>query len=175
MSPIFSAIYEPRNGLLNTFLRSVGLDSLTRNWLTDPNTAMNCIIVMSLWSGVGMTMLLYLTGMQSLQKEYYEAAIVDGANYFQKLTRITIPMIMPSITINVVLSLINGLKVFGEVYALTNGGPNNATEVFGTLIFKNFGKGFLGYSAAVSLVFTFVVGIFVFVLVKLMRKLEVEL
>jgi len=154
VAPIFSALYDPNHGPINVALRAIGLNSLAVPWITDPAYAMIGIVVMSLWSGIGITMLLYLTGMQSLSKEYFEAGIIDGCNFWQKATRITIPLIMPAVTVNLVLSLINGLKVFGQVYALTNGGPNNATQVFGTFIFQNFSKGLYGYSAAISFAFT---------------------
>lgn len=174
IAPIFSALYNPQNGLINVFLRDVGLGFMAKEWLENPKSAMNCVIVMSLWANIGLTILLYLSGLQSVPKEYYEAGEIDGCSYFQKLRYVSIPLIMSSITVNFVLSLISGLKVFGQVYALTNGGPSDATQVFGTFIFKNFGAGLLGYSSAVGLVFTIIVCILTFILVGILRKLEVE-
>ncbi|MFC3800517.1 carbohydrate ABC transporter permease [Cohnella sp. GCM10012308] len=174
VGPVFNALYNPESGPINTFLRAVGLGSLAKGWLVDPAYAMNSVIVMSVWSGIGVTILLYISGLQSVPPEYYEAAEIDGCTAWQKLRHVSIPLIVPSITVNIVLSLIGGLKVFGQVFVLTNGGPNDATQVFGTLIFKTFGDGLLGYSSAVGLVFTVIVCLMSFVLVYALRKLEAE-
>ena len=174
VAPIFNALFNPQYGPINTLLRNIGLGSLAQEWLVDARFAMNSVIVMSIWSGIGVTILLYISGLQSVPKDYYEAGDIDGCSSFQKVRYITIPLIIPSITVNLTLSLIGGLKVFGQVFALTNGGPNNATQVFSTLIYKNFGEGLLGYSSAVGLAFTIIVCLMSFILVTFMRKLEVE-
>lgn len=174
IAPVFSAIYNPANGPLNTFLRHIGLGVLAGGWITDEHLAMNSIVVMSVWASLGLTMMLYISGIQSVSRDCYESAVLDGCGFWKKTWYITLPMIMPAVTVNVVLSLVNGLKVFAPVYALTNGGPNDSTQVFGTLIFKNFGQGLLGYSAAISLVFTLIVSVFTFSLAAVMRKMEVE-
>ncbi len=174
VGPVFNALYHPESGPINVFLRGIGLGSLAKGWLVDPDYAMNSVIVMSVWAGIGVTILLYISGLQSVPPEYYEAAEIDGCTARQKLVHVSIPLIIPSITVNLVLSLIGGLKVFGQVFVLTNGGPNDATQVFGTLIFKTFGEGLLGYSSAVGLVFTVIVCLMSFVLVYALRKLEAE-
>ena len=175
IAPIFSALYHPQFGPINQALRAIGLGFLAQEWLVDAKYAMNSIVVMAVWSSIGVTILLYLAGLQTVPKDYYEAADIDGCGFWQKLRHISLPLIMPSITVNIVLSFVGGLKVFGHVYALTNGGPNDATQVFGTLIFKNFGAGLLGYSSAVGLVFTVIVCLFTFILIATMRRLEIEL
>lgn len=174
IAPVFSALYHPQNGPINKTLRELGLGFLAKEWLENGHYAMNAIIVMSTWAGIGLTIILYLSGLQTVPKDYDEAAEIDGCTYLGRIRHVVLPLIMPSITVNLVLSLVGGLKVFGQVYALTNGGPNGATEVFGTLIFKNFGAGLLGYSSAVGLVFTLVVCLFTFMLIYLMRRMEVE-
>ncbi|MDG0813851.1 carbohydrate ABC transporter permease [Cohnella rhizosphaerae] len=167
-------MYNPQYGPINVFLRNIGLGGLARDWLNDAAFAMNSVIVMSIWSGIGVTILLYLAGLQSVPSDYYEAAELDGCSAFQKLRHISVPLIMPSITVNLILGLIGGLKVFGQVFALTNGGPNDATQVFGTLIYKNFAMGLFGYSSAISLLFTILVCAISFVLLSLLRRTEVE-
>lgn len=174
VAPVFKALYNPQKGLINSALRAVGLNSWTKEWLVDPKYAMNSVIVMSIWASIGLTIMLYITGLQAVPKDYYEAAEIDGCTFWKKLRHIALPLMIPSITVNFVLSIVNGLKVFTQVFALTNGGPNDATQVFGTLIFKNFGSGLLGYSSAVGLAFTIVVSVVAFVMVSLLRKMEVE-
>lgn len=171
---IFSSLYNPTHGLINSLLRNIGLGGLAQNWLTDPKIAMISICIMGIWMGIGSTLVIFLAGLQSVPLEYYESATIDGAGGFQKFRYITLPLTMHSLTVNTLLSLIGGLHVFGQVFGLTNGGPNGATQVFGTFIFKNFSDGLFGYSAAAGLIFTVVVSISCFTLLALFRRLEVE-
>lgn len=171
---VFSAIYNPQSGIINTFLNNAGLGFMAQEWLTNPKIAMTSICVMDIWQGTGLTMLIYLAGLQGVPKEYYESAALDGTTAFQKLRYITIPLIFPTFTVNIVLTLINGLKVFGQVYALTSGGPADATQVFQTFVYKYFSQGLLGYSSAAGLVFTVVIMVISLVLTGVMRKKEVE-
>lgn len=169
---IFSAIYMPTNGPLNTILRSVGLDSWAQNWLTDPKIAMLSISFVGVWMGVGSTIVIFLAGLQSVSADYYESATIDGASGIQKFRYITLPLTLHTLTVNTLLSLIGGLNVFGQVYGLTDGGPNRATEVFGTFMYKFFAQGMFGYSAAAGLLFTVVVSVASFLLLAFFRRLE---
>ena len=129
---------------------------------------------MDVWSGVGFTMVIFIAGLQTIPEDIYESAIIDGAGGFKKLISITLPLVMPSITINTSLNIINSLKVFGQVLVLTNGGPADATQVFSTFIYKNFGYGFMGYASAISLVFTIIVTTLGILANTAFRKMEVE-
>lgn len=175
VAPIFNALYNPYSGPINVFLRSIGLDFLTHDWLLSPSLAMNSILLMTWWSSLGMAVLIYIAGIQSISKDYYEAAEIDGCNSWKKTIYITLPLLVQAATVNIALSLIGGLSVFGQVYALTNGGPNDSTQVFATFMFKNFSQGLYGYAAALSLAFSIIVCIFAFSVIGFMRKLEVEL
>ncbi|RCX18865.1 carbohydrate ABC transporter membrane protein 1 (CUT1 family) [Anaerobacterium chartisolvens] len=172
---IFNAIYHPERGLLNLFLRGIGLGALAKPWLLDVKYAMNAACVMDIWIGTGMLMAIFLAGIQAIPKDYYEAAVIDGANEFKKFFKITLPLIFSSLTVNTALGLIAGLKVFGSIFALTNGGPNDATQVVGTFLFRYFGQGMIGYTAAVGLVFTIFISLVSFFQIGWMRKKEVEL
>ncbi|MCD9021452.1 carbohydrate ABC transporter permease [Cohnella silvisoli] len=174
VSVIFNAIYHPADGILNAFLNKVGLSFMAREWLNDPATAMNAVIAMDIWSFVGTHMVIYLAALQAVPRDYYEAAMVDGASPFQRLVKITIPLIFHAITVNTLLAIIGGLKVFGQVYGLTNGGPFDSTQVLGTFLFKSFGEGMLGYSSAVGLFFTLLICTISFVVLAVMRRMEVE-
>jgi raffinose/stachyose/melibiose transport system permease protein len=155
-------------------LRNVGLSFLAQNWLTDIRIAMTSVLIMDIWGGIGFCMVLYLAGIQSIPKEYLEAAIVGGATGIQKFRYITLPLIMQSVSVNILLSSIGGLKVFSQVYALTNGGPADSTQVVLTYIYKAFSEGRYGFSSSISIVFTVIVAILSFAIIKPLRKKEVE-
>ncbi|RKP45429.1 sugar ABC transporter permease [Cohnella endophytica] len=171
---VFSALYQPTFGPINTLLRHVGLGFLAQNWLTDTKYAMTAICVMDIWMSIGAIVVIFLTGLQSVPKEYYEAATVDGAGGISKFRHITFPLTIYSLCINTILCLIGGAKVFGQVYGLTNGGPADATQVYGTFIFKSFSSGLFGYSAAAGLLFTIVISLVSFITLGLFRRLEVD-
>lgn len=160
---IFKSILNPAAGL-NTVLRGVGLGFLAQKWLVNPHIALYSVIGVDTWAGVGYVMVILLAGLQSIPREYFEAAEVDGAGFWAKLVWITLPLMMPAIIIVTVLNLLYALKVFDIVYALTNGGPGYATDVIYTAIFDVFSQGQWGLGTALSsLLFVFmgVVGYFV--------------
>lgn len=171
---IFKALYEDVNGPINAGLRFIGLDVLAMSWLSDPHIAMLSVSAMDIWMGVGVTMIVFLAGLQSVPEEFYEAATIDGAGAWQKFMRVTLPLTSYALMINTMLSLINGTKVFAQVYGLTNGGPADATQVYGTFIFKSFGAGLFGYSAAAGFLFTIVISAISFLLLRLFKRMEVE-
>ena len=170
---VFIPILHP-NGLLNQTLTRIGLEALTRYWLADPAIVMLTIAAVSIWQWSGYHMAIYLAGLQGISNEYYEAAKIDGANAFQRLRHITIPLLAASININVILSLIGGIRVFSEVYALTNGGPGNASQVLSTYILVLFGEGRWGLGTAMNTVLFLLVALLSIPLLSRMRKYEVE-
>ena len=127
-------IYNPSYGLLNSFLRSVGLESWTRTWLGDKSTALIACFVPTLWQYVGYHMLLMYAGVRSVPPELREAAMLDGATEAQVNWHIVIPYIKPILKISVIFSVTGSLKSFDLIYVLTNGGPLHATEVPSTLM-----------------------------------------
>jgi len=147
---IFKSILNPATGLLNTFFRSVGAASLAKPWLVDPHIALMSVVEVDTWKGVGYIMVILLAGLQTIPREYYEAAEVDGANAWSRFRHITLPMLMPAILVVTVLNVLYGLRVFDIVYALTNGGPGYATEVISTGIFRAFSQGQYGLGTAIS-------------------------
>ena len=147
---IFRSILHPSTGLLNTSLRAVGLDGLARGWLVEPSIALWSVIGVDTWRGVGYIMVILLAGLQSIPRDFYEAARIDGANGWQLFRHVTIPLLMPVIMVVTVLNVLHGLRVFDIVYALTNGGPGRATEVMYTVIFNAFSTGQYGLGTAIS-------------------------
>ncbi|WP_100405527.1 carbohydrate ABC transporter permease [Bacillus solitudinis] len=172
---IFSALYHPDNGMINEILRAVGLGSFAMDWLNNPNIALFSIIATDVWRVTGFAMIIYLAGLQFIPKDLLESANIDGANYWERFKNIIFPLLAPSFTINILLSLISSMKVFEIVIVLTEGGPGYRTEVFNTYIMRMFSSGELGYSTAVNLVlFVLITGIGIPVL-HFLRKREVEM
>ena len=161
---IFRSILNPRSGILNEFFRSVGLGALALPWLVDPKIAMASIIGVDTWKGVGYIMVILLAGLQTIPKDYYEAAEIDGASSTARFRYITLPLLVPALTVVTVLNLLYGLRVFDIVYVLTGGGPGYATDVVSTVVLDEFSKGRYGVGTALStvmFVFMTVVGFFI--------------
>lgn len=171
---IFTSILNPASGLLNTFLRSIGLDALALPWLTSSKYAFGTVIAVDVWRGVGYIMTILIAGILSISPTYYEAADIDSANAFQKFRYITFPLLLPTLATTTVMNVIYGLKVFDMIYALTNGGPGKATtEVLYTAVFKKFSTGQYAVGTALSsvmFVFMVIVGFF---MIRVMTKDEV--
>ena len=127
-------IYNPDYGILNVFLRSVGLDKLAKIWLGDRKTALGSVLVPTLWQYVGYHMLLLYAGVKSVPPELREAAMLDGASDGQVNRYIVLPYIKPILRISVIFAVTGSLKSFDLIYVLTNGGPLHATEVPSTLM-----------------------------------------
>ena len=172
---IFQSIYNPTNGLLNGILEAIGLGMLKQDWLFDMKLSMNSICAMEIWQQTGFCMCIYLAGLQAIPAEYYEAASIDGASKLRQIWTITLPLIVQSVTVSVMLSVISGIKVFEQVYGTTNGGPADSTQVLSTYLYKSFGNGFLGYSSAVGLFTTILIIALTFGLTAFLRKREVEM
>jgi raffinose/stachyose/melibiose transport system permease protein len=169
---VFKSILHPSTGVLNVFLTAIGLDALAQGWLTNPKLALYSVIFVDTWKGIGYIMVILIAGLEAIPREYYEAAKIDGARTWDELRTITIPLLMPALTVVIVLNLLYGLKVFDIVYVLTNGGPGYATETVYTVVFKEFSKGRYGISTALS-TFLFVIMIFLgFFVIRLMHKEE---
>lgn len=127
-------IYNPSYGILNVFLRSIGLESWTRTWLGDKSTALGACFVPTLWQYVGYHMLLMYAGVKSVPIELNEAAMLEGATEWQVNRYIVIPYIKPILKVSVIFAVTGSLKSFDLIYVLTNGGPLHATEVPSTLM-----------------------------------------
>jgi raffinose/stachyose/melibiose transport system permease protein len=146
------------DGAVNSLLRAVGLGSWQQDWLGDPRLALWAVVAVVVWQFAGYSMVIFLAGLQSVPREIHEAATVDGAGPVRRFWSVTRPLLAPALTVNLMLSIIGGLKLFDQVYALTGGGPGHATDTLSTLIYKDaFTLGEFGYSIALAVVLTFVV------------------
>jgi ABC-type sugar transport system permease subunit len=156
-------------GVINRILISVGLGKV--GWLVDPNVAMISIAIMATWKNVGLYVILFLVGLQTVPKQYYEAADLEGASSVQKFFKITIPMINPTIFMVIVLSTIGGFSLFIEPYILTGGGPLNSTLSAVLYIYKQaFEYYHMGYSATLGVFFAILVMFVVIVQKKFVEQ-----
>jgi raffinose/stachyose/melibiose transport system permease protein len=169
---VFRSILHPSTGVLNVFIRAIGLDFLAQQWLTNPRIALYSIVSVDTWKGVGFIMALLIAGLESIPNDYYEAARIDGANAFDEFRLITLPLLMPVLTVTTVLNLLYGLKVFDIVWVLTSGGPGYATETVYTMVFKEFSKGRYGLSTALSTALFIIMTFAGFFLIRLMHRQE---
>jgi raffinose/stachyose/melibiose transport system permease protein len=148
---LWTKIYNADYGLLNTFLETIGRTDWTQDWLGQKSTALICAFIPSLWQYTGYHMLLMYAGAQSISKDVYEAAQIDGATKIQVAMRITIPLIKPVLKVCMTFSLIGALKVFDLIYVLTNGGPFFSTEVPSTYMYTTIFDSYqYGYGSAMS-------------------------
>lgn len=169
----FTSILNPKNGFLNEMLRAIGLGGLTQQWLTNPKIAFWSVMGVDIWRGTGYIMTLMIVGILAIPVMYYEAASIDGANWWQQFRFVTLPMLRQTLSVCIVLNVIYGLKVFDMVYALTNGGPGTRTEVLYTAVYKMMSKGLYAQATAISsvlFIFMLIVGYF---MVKILTRNEV--
>lgn len=152
-----------------------GLHSIFFNWLIHPQTSLYAMVIVFAWQMAGYTMIIYIAGIQGIPDELNEAAKVDGANLWQRLTRIVFPLLMPAFTICLFLTLSGAFKIFDVNLSLTKGGPNNATEMFAMNIYNEiFGYGHYGLGQAKAIVFFIVVAAVTLTQVIITKKREVQ-
>ena len=151
---LWQYLYAPF-GVLSGIVESMGLES--PDWLGDRNIALWSVIGVFIWQFAGYSMVIFLAGLQGIPPEVLEASEIDGANAIQKLFYVQLPLLGPALVVNVILTLIHGLKVFDLVWVMTQGGPGYATQTLSTLIFENaFAFNKVGYSNAIALVLTII-------------------
>jgi raffinose/stachyose/melibiose transport system permease protein len=164
------------DGPLNSLLGAVGLGSWRQAWLGSPTWALWAIFLVLVWQFSGLTMIIYLAGLQGVPDELQEAAAVDCATTFYRFRRVTLPLLAPALTIALTLTLINGLRVFDQIIAWTNGGPYYATETLTTQIYQQtFVNGRFGYGAATALVLTAIITVFALAQLGVLRAREKRL
>jgi multiple sugar transport system permease protein len=145
---VWSWIYSPDSGPLNAVLGLVGLPA--QRWITDPFWAMPSIVLMSVWQGLGITVIIFLAGLQAIPDEYHDAAAVDGAGRWADFRHVTLPLLTPAIFFTGILALIDSFQVFDQVYVLAR--PGKPTDATVTLVYTIYENGFqnfkMGYAAA---------------------------
>lgn len=152
-------VYNPNFGVLNTFLRTIGLESLATPWLADPNTALFSVAIVHIWQNMGFSMILYIAGLQEIPESLYEVAAIEGATTWQTTWHVTLPLLRRVASIVMVLVLIFGMRSFDLIFIMTEGGSAfGTTEVLTTLLYR---QGFtfrkVGYSNAIAVILLVVV------------------
>lgn len=166
---IFGAIYDPSNGLLNTFLEAVHLDFLTHKWMGEPKIVIYSIIFALVWQAIGYYMVMYMSGMSAIPEDLYEAVSLDGSSEINTFFTVTLPLIWTNIRTTLTFYIISTINLsFLFVQIMTDGGPNGKTEVFLNYMYKQaYGNGAYGYGMAIGVV----VFIFSFVLAAIVNKI----
>jgi ABC-type sugar transport system permease subunit len=166
---VWTQLYGYETGLLNRILISIGLEKL--GWLINPHLAMPSIAIMATWKNVGLYVVLFLVGLQSVPPHYYEVADLDGATHWQKFYYITLPAINPTIFMVVIISTIGGFSLFIEPYIMTGGGPLNSTLSAVLYIYKQaFTYYHMGYAAALGFFFAAIIMGIVVIQRKIIEK-----
>jgi ABC-type sugar transport system permease subunit len=171
----WSYIYSPVLGFLDTLFSKIGLSAWQQDWLGNPHLTLASLTFTNSWEFMGLSMVIFLAGLQAVPTELYEAANIDGTSGWQRFRHITFPLIAPAVTINVVLTMIGSMKTFDLIFVMTNGGPGNASETLALRIYNEaFNLNHFGYATAVGIVMSlFILGLSVLNL-HLLRKREVE-
>jgi multiple sugar transport system permease protein len=169
-SVIWKWLYQGDYGLINYYLLKFGLINEKLLWLADPKLAMPALIIMGVWMGTGAVMVMYLAGLQGIPEELYDAAKVDGANGFQRMLYVTIPLLSPTTFYVLITSIIGSFQSFAHIYIMTNGGPLGRTTVIGYYVYQ---KGFrhfeMGYASAIAYVLFALIFIFTLIQIKYVK------
>jgi multiple sugar transport system permease protein len=166
---LWQQLYGYESGLLNRMLLNVGLGKV--GWLTDPNVSMPSIAIMATWKNVGLYIVLFLAGLQTVPQYLYESAELEGATSWQKFRFITLPMINPTMFMVIILSTIGGFSLFIEPYVMTGGGPLNSTLSAVLYIYK---QGFfyyhMGYATTLGFFFAGIILLVIFIQKRYIEK-----
>lgn len=158
---IFQWLLQNNFGLINSFLRQMGLGFLARDWLGDGKLAMGCVVAVSIWKYMGMMVIFFLTGLNSISRDIIEAATVDGATQWQKIMKIILPNLKETYVVAGIWAIIQSIKVYEQSYIMTQGGPGTSTLVLYQYTWtQSFGYYEMGYGAAMAYFVGFVIMIF---------------
>ncbi|WP_121604098.1 carbohydrate ABC transporter permease [Virgibacillus sp. Bac332] len=166
VSIVWRWIFHTEYGVLNYFLSFIGIDAI--EWLTDPQWAMPSLIILAIWKGLGYNIIIFLAGLQNVNKQYYLAAQIDGASKWERFKNITVPLISPTTFFISIISIINAFKVFDEVFALFGGqpGPAGSAQTIVYYIFNRF-YGDWDFGVASAAAYMLFLVIFIFTLIQL--------
>jgi len=176
MGVVWGWILNPQIGVLNGLLKDVGLGSLQHDWLGDPHTALYTVMAVMVWVQIGFPLVIFMAGMQRIDPSLHEAAEVDGAGWWQRFFRITVPIMRPETYVVLLMTTIGALKSFAAIYTLTQGGPGTSTDVPSYYSYANFFETTkVGYGAAIATVMTVITIVVTLVLLRLQsRRQEVQ-
>jgi multiple sugar transport system permease protein/raffinose/stachyose/melibiose transport system permease protein len=175
IAQMWVAIYDPNWGLINSFLRAIGLDSLARSWLTDKSTVVVCISIAYLWQYIGLNTLILYTGIKSIPHTYYEAAKLDGAGFWKASFKITIPLLSDVLQYVLILSTLGSMAQFAHIRVMTAGGPGYMSRsMIYEMYYNAFSRSDFGAGSAIAVLFIIQCLIVTFVINKLLKKEAIQ-
>ncbi|MBB6549711.1 carbohydrate ABC transporter permease [Nonomuraea rubra] len=151
----FAMLLKPQTGLVNQALALVGVDG--RDWLGDATTALLSVALVDVWKGVGLATVIYIAGIMSIPREYYQAVAVDGGGAWHRFRHVTLPLSWPATYSVIILSFIGGLRSFDLIWTMTRGGPGFTSDTIASIIYKQYQAGFFGLSTAGNVILFLVV------------------
>ena len=168
----FFALMQPSTGLINLALNALGISRI--DWLGDPSIALYSVIIVDIWKGVGIAMVLFMAGIQSIPIDYFDAARLEGGAWV-KFRHVILPLSRNATFTVILLSFIGGLRSFDLIWAMTHGGPGFASDVLTSVIFKQYQAGFYGLSTAGNVIMFLLVAVIAYPLMRFFNRREIEL
>ncbi|MFV0363170.1 MAG: carbohydrate ABC transporter permease [Suipraeoptans sp.] len=166
----FSALMHPSKGIINQALSVIGITG--PDWLGNVQLALGSVIATDVWKGVGVSTIIYIASITSIDRSYYEAASMDGANALQKIKNITLPLSRPAVNSVIILSLTSGLRFFDLIWSMTGGGPGFATDVLASIVYKKYAAGYYGLSTTGNVIMLIIIAVIAFPLQKFLQSKE---
>lgn len=167
----FSVLLKPDTGLVNRALALVGIDG--GDWLGDATTALLSVALVDVWKGVGLATVIYIAGILSIPRDYYQAVAVDGGNAWHRFRHVTLPLSWPATYSVIILSFIGGLRSFDLIWTMTRGGPGFTSDTIASIIYKQYQAGFFGLSTAGNVLLFLVVSAIIVPLTWFLGKRQV--
>lgn len=168
----FKALLHPTKGLINSFLELFGVGGI--DWLGNPKLALLSVITVDGWKGLSMAVVIFIAGITSVDRTYYEAAEIDGANWLQKLWYVILPLTRGSRNSVIILAFIGGMRTFELIWSMTGGGPGFATDVLASIIYKQYADGFYGLSTAGNVIMLVLIACLAYPLQAFLQRREVD-
>ena len=168
----FMALMHPSKGLFNALLSSLGMEKV--KFLYDPQTALPSVIFTDVWKGLSVSVVIYIAGIQAIDRTYYEAAQIDGASKTQTLWNITLPLVRPAMNTIIILSLIGGLKSFDLIKTMTDGGPGYSSTVLALTVYRQFSNGYYGMSTTGNIIMLVMISMISYPLQRYLLSKEVR-
>lgn len=169
----FSALMHPSKGLINKTIEFFGGQAV--DWLGNTDIALFSVVLTDVWKGVGVATVIFIAGIQSIDRSYYEAAAIDGATAWQKIKYIIFPLSRPAMNSIIILAFIGGMRSFELIWTMTGGGPGFATEVMASMVYKQYAGGYYGLSTAGNVIMFVLIAILAFPLQKILLSKEGDL
>lgn len=168
----FCALMHPTKGIFNMLLTALGFG--TCKFVYGPDSALWSVIITDIWKGLSVSTVIYIAGLQAIDRTYYEAATIDGASKWQTLKNITLPLVRPSMNTVIILSLIGGLKSFDLIKTMTDGGPGNSSTVLALTVYRQFANGYYGMSTTGNIIMLVMIAMISYPLQKYLLSKEVH-